>query len=271
MGRASSLHRIEPGTSVDVRRRSTLDTSAAPGDKATTIAATAELRDRLAELQDRLWAGQTHKVLVVLQGIDTSGKGGTIKHVFGAVNPAGIRVTSFKAPTPVELAHDYLWRIHAAVPGVGEIGVFDRSHYEDVLVARVAELVPEARWRRRYAHINDFERMLVEEGTTIVKLFLHISQAEQAERLQARRDEPDKRWKLAADDLDVRADWAAYERAFSEALERTTSTHAPWHLIPADKKWYRNWAVATIMVDTLEGLDLAWPVAERDLRDVVIE
>lgn len=271
MGRAKHLHRIEPGTKVDVSKLAAADTSAAPGDKEETRDATEPLVQRLADLQEILWARHQEKVLVVLQGIDTSGKGGTVEHVFGAVNPAGLRVVSFKSPTERELEHDYLWRVHAEVPASGEIGVFDRSHYEDVLAVRVEGLVPEKRWKRRYDHINAFEEMLVEEGTTIVKLFLHISKDEQKERLQARLDEPEKHWKFRREDLDARATWTDYEKAFSEAISRTSTMHAPWHAIPADKKWYRNWAVATILVEVLEGLDLTWPEPAEDLSGIVIE
>jgi PPK2 family polyphosphate:nucleotide phosphotransferase len=271
MPSAADLHRIEPGTAVDLRRLDPADVSAAPGDKPATRAAIEPLAERLAELQDVLWARNEEKVLVILQGIDTSGKGGTVEHVFGAVNPAGLRVVSFKAPTEAELARDYLWRIHEHVPASGEIAVFDRSHYEDVLVVRVEGLVPEERWRRRFDHINAFEQMLVDEGTTIVKLFLHISEDEQKERLLDRLQEPDKHWKFRSSDLDARARWADYETAFAEAISRTSTSHAPWYVIPADKKWYRDWAVATIMVATLEALDLQWPAAAEDLSGIVID
>jgi PPK2 family polyphosphate:nucleotide phosphotransferase len=271
VGTFDDLHRIEPGRGVDLTELDPGDTSAAPGGKDDTIAATARLVARLADLQEMLWARGQDRVLVVLQGLDTSGKGGTIEHVLGAVNPAGLRVTSFKAPTSTDLARDYLWRVHDHVPASGEIAVFDRSHYEDVLIVRVNGLVPEHRWRRRYDHINAFERLLVDEGTTIVKLFLHISRDEQRQRLQARLDEPEKRWKFHLDDLDVRARWDDYQAAIDEMLERTSTEHAPWRVIPADKKWYRNWAAAAILVDALEGLGLTWPEPDEDLRDVVID
>jgi len=264
------LHRIEPGTAVHLGKLATDDTTAGPGGKEETQAATVPLAARLAELQEMLWARRQEAVLVVLQGIDTSGKGGTVEHVFGAVNPAGLRVTSFKAPTEPELARDYLWRVHPHVPADGEIGVFDRSHYEDVLAVRVLELVPEARWRKRYDHINAFEELLVDEGTTVVKLFLHLSKDEQKKRLQARVDDPAKHWKFKPTDLEARARWADWEAAFAEMLTRTSTEHAPWHVIPADKKWYRDWAVATIMVEVLEGLALTWPESPDDLSGVVI-
>ncbi|MGH9273204.1 MAG: PPK2 family polyphosphate kinase, partial [Acidimicrobiales bacterium] len=265
MTAAGHLHRIEPGSKVDLSGLDTGDVSAAPGDKEETELATEPLVRRLADLQAMLWAGGAERLLVVLQGIDTAGKGGTVEHVLGAVNPAGLRVTSFKAPTSSELARDYLWRVHANVPIKGEIGVFDRSHYEDVLVVRVEGLVPEAQWMRRYDHINSFEQLLVDEGTTVIKLFLNISRHEQRERLLARLAEPDKRWKFKRDDLEVRAKWEDYQAAFTAMLERTSTEHAPWHVIPADKKWYRNWAVATILVEALERLHLTWPEPEEDL------
>jgi PPK2 family polyphosphate:nucleotide phosphotransferase len=271
MADARSLHLVTPGEPFDLAAIAPDDTSAAPGDKAHTRAATIPLVERLAELQEILWARSHERLLVVLQGIDTSGKGGTVEHVFGAVNPAGLRVTSFKAPSESELARDYLWRIHANVPEAGEIGVYDRSHYEDVLAVRVGGLVPESRWRRRFDHITAFERMLVDEGTTIVKLLLHISKDEQKERLEARLTEPEKHWKLRVDDLDARARWDDYQHAFTETVERTATEHAPWYVIPADKKWYRNWAVASIMVATLEAMDLTWPEADADLSGIIVD
>ena len=267
---ARRLHRIAPGEKVDLATIDPSDTSAAPGDKTGSADEVAALATRLAELQAVLWARNAERLLVVLQGIDTAGKGGTVEHVFGAVNPAGLRVTSFKAPSESELARDYLWRVHANVPARGEIGVFDRSHYEDVLAARVLGLVPEERWQRRYGHINGFERMLHDEGTTIVKLFLHISKAEQKERLQARLDTDKKQWKFRLSDLDARAKWDEYQTAFAETIAQTSTKHAPWYVIPADKKWYRDWAVATILVATLESLKLTWPEPTEDLTGVVI-
>ena len=264
----ASLHRVEPGSKVQLAKIDPGDTSAGPGDKVAVEAALVPLRARLAALQAQLYAGAHHRLLVVLQGLDTSGKGGTVNHVLGAGHPVGLRVVSFKAPTRDELARDYLWRIHANVPKDGEIGVFDRSHYEDVLVARVEELVPESRWRQRYDHINAFERMLTDEGTTIVKVLLHISKDEQRERLQARLDDPAKRWKFQPDDLHTRSLWDDYQAAFAEAVERTSTHHAPWHVVPANHKWYRNWAVATIVVAVLEGIDMSWP--EPDGLDSIV-
>ncbi len=268
---ARQLHRIEPGRPVDLSSIDPADSSAAPGDKEATAVELWDLAVHLAELQDLLWARRQERLLVVLQGMDTSGKGGTVKKVLGAVNPAGLRVTSFDAPSEDELARDYLWRVHAHVPASGEIAVFDRSHYEDVLAVRVQELVPEARWQRRFDHINAFEQMLADEGTTIVKLMLHISMDEQRDRLQARLDDPTKQWKFRLSDLDSRARWDAYQLAFEDVLERTSTTHAPWHVIPADRKWYRNWAVASILVATLEAMDLAWPTSPDDLTGVAVD
>ena len=268
---AHRLHVVEPGAEVDLSSIDTADTSAAPGDKEATNAASWELAVRLAALQDILWARQQERLLVVLQGIDTSGKGGTIEHVFGAVNPAGLRVTSFKAPSDEELAHDYLWRIHAHTPRGGEIVVFDRSHYEDVVAVRVHELAPPRRWAKRYDHINAFERMLVDEGTTIIKLLLHISKDEQRSRLRARLEEPEKHWKFRLGDLDARKQWDDYQDAFADMVERTSTDHAPWHVVPADKKWYRNWAVGTIVTGVLERMELTWPEPSDDFTGVVVE
>ncbi|HET7702503.1 MAG TPA: polyphosphate kinase 2 family protein [Candidatus Limnocylindrales bacterium] len=227
--------------------------------------------DRLTDLQDRLWAEAKHPVLVVLQGIDTAGKGGTLKHVMGAFQPAGCSVTSFKVPTAPELAHDYLWRVHQRTPAKGEIAIFDRSHYEDVLVVRVRGLAPKPVWSRRYDHINAWERMLADEGTTIVKFFLWISREEQRERLQARLDEPDKRWKFRLGDLEERKRWDDYVTAYDDALERCSTDHAPWYVIPADHKWFRNLAVAEILADTLDDLKPAYPQPPEDLTGVVVE
>jgi PPK2 family polyphosphate:nucleotide phosphotransferase len=225
---------------------------------------------RLSDLQDRLWAEGRHAVLVVLQGMDGSGKDGTIRNVMGAFNPQGCTVSSFKVPTPIELAHDYLWRIHQRVPGRGEIGVFNRSHYEDVLVVRVNDLVPKGIWSRRYAQINAFERTLAAAGTTIVKFFLHIDREEQRERFEARLGDESKRWKFRLGDLEVRARWDDYMAAYEEALSRCSTDEAPWYVIPANRKWFRNIAVAEILADTLEALDPRYPAPEELPPDLVI-
>ena len=231
---------------------------------------TKDLNDELEELQELLYAEKKHKVLVVLQATDTGGKDGTIRHVFDKTNPQGVKVASFKKPTSEELAHDYLWRVHQHTPGAGEITIFNRSHYEDVLVVRVHDLVPEKRWRKRYDHINAFEQMLADEGTTIIKIFLHISRAEQKERLQARLDEPHKNWKFSKGDLAERERWDDYQDAFREMLERTSTEWAPWYVIPANDKKFRNLLISTILVDALKGLDMDWPEAEDGLDDIVI-
>ena len=261
--------RVAPGSTVDLAGIDPSDTHGYRKD-----GAAAELERglaRLHDLQERIWAEQRHKVLVVLQGIDAAGKGGTIEHVMGAMNPAGCPVTSFKVPTEPELAHDYLWRVHAGTPGRGEIAVFDRSHYEDVLIVRVHDLVSKSVWSRRYDQINDFERLLAEEGTTIVKFFLYIDKDEQRERFQARLDEPDKRWKFRLGDLDERKRWNEYIEAFEEALSRCSTEVAPWYVVPANRKWFRNLAVADILADTLESLDPKYPEPTEDLSGVVIE
>jgi PPK2 family polyphosphate:nucleotide phosphotransferase len=226
--------------------------------------------ERLRDLQERLWAEQRHKVLVVLQGIDAAGKGGTIEHVMGAFNPAGCPVTSFKVPSEEERAHDYLWRVHRRTPATGEIAIFDRSHYEDVLIVRVHELVPREVWQRRYDQINAWERLLVEEGTTVLKFFLYIDRDEQRERFQARYDDPTKRWKFRLGDLDERKRWDDYIAAFEEALSRCSTDGAPWYVIPANRKWFRNLAVAEILGDALTDLDPRYPEPEDLPEDLVI-
>lgn len=230
-----------------------------------------ELNRELEELQERLYAEHRHKVLIVLQAMDTGGKDGTIRHVFEGVNPLGVRVASFKVPSAVELDHDYLWRVHQQTPGKGEIVIFNRSHYEDVLVVRVHQLVPESVWSKRYEQINHFERMLAEEGTTILKFFLHISQDEQKERLQARLDDPDKQWKFNTGDLAERKLWQEYMRAYEEVLNRTSTDWAPWYIVPANRKWYRNLVVGTVVVHALKELKMEYPKPKEDLSAVVIE
>jgi PPK2 family polyphosphate:nucleotide phosphotransferase len=253
---------------------SAIDTGATPGfdgSKSDGKAALDLLGPRLADLQERLFAegrsGGKRSLLLVLQGMDTSGKGGTLRHVVGEVDPQGVSITSFKAPTKEELAHDFLWRIKARVPTPGMIGVFDRSHYEDVVVVRVRNLVEPRIWRRRYATINRFEEGLVARGTTVVKCFLHISRAESRDRLLARLDNPDKLWKFNPGDVDSRAEWDALREAYSDALERCTTEAAPWHVVPADRKWYRNWAIMNILVEQLEAMAVAWPAPDFDVEE----
>lgn len=229
------------------------------------------LNKRLEELQEILFAQGKHKVLVVLQAMDTGGKDGVIRRVFDGVNPLGVKVASFKKPTPEELSHDYLWRVHRHTPANGELVIFNRSHYEDVLVVRVHELAPKGRWQKRYDQINHFERLLVEEGTTIIKFFLHISKDEQKKRLVARLDDPAKRWKFALGDLEERDRWDDYMAAFEDVLAKTSTDAAPWYIVPANHKWFRDLVVSEVLVETLENLGLEYPRPAEDLDSVVIK
>ena len=227
--------------------------------------------ERMAELQNILYAEGKHALLIVLQALDAGGKDGTIRSIMSGVNPQGVRVTSFKRPTEEELAHDFLWRIHKAVPRRGMIGIFNRSHYEDVLVVRVHDLVSKSVWQKRYQHINNFERLLADNSVTILKFYLHISKEEQKERLQARLDTPHKRWKFDPRDLDERKLWADYMEAFEAALSKCSTAYAPWHIVPANKKWYRNLIISEKIVETLEGLKLKYPEPPAGLDGIVIE
>ncbi|HUP50561.1 MAG TPA: polyphosphate kinase 2 family protein [Thermoanaerobaculia bacterium] len=264
-------YRVPPDRKVSLRDFDAGDTSLAEGGKKEGEAIVRGLGKRLDELQDLFYASRRQKLLIVLQGMDTSGKDGTIRKVFASMDPLGLRVAAFKAPSEEELDHDFLWRIHRRVPGLGEVVIFNRSHYEDVLVVRVRNLVPEKVWKARYAQINDFERMLAEAGTTIVKFFLHIDQKEQKERLQSRLDDPTKRWKFCRGDLDDRKLWKDYTRAYEDVLSRTSTEWAPWYVVPANKKWYRNVVVSQVLVDMLEGLDLRYPEPEDDLVGLQID
>lgn len=254
------LH-VRPGHAPGLAGRDPGSTAGAPGSRAETEAATEGLVPKLAALQDRLWAEGRRSVLVVLQGIDASGKDGTIKHVFRGVNPQGVRVASFKEPTPLERAHDFLWRVHEHVPAAGEIGIFNRSHYEDVIVPRVHGLVAEGVWRARYGHITAFEELLRHGGTRVVKLLLHVSFEEQGRRLAERLQRPDKQWKMGPADVAERQRWDAYQDAYEEMLLRTATDEAPWYVVPADHKWFRNWIVSEILLDVLRGLDPQYPQA----------
>jgi PPK2 family polyphosphate:nucleotide phosphotransferase len=226
--------------------------------------------DALKALQYKMWAQGVHKLLVVLQALDTGGKDGAIRKTFGPLNPQGVKTVAFKRPTDEELAHDYLWRVHEHTPAAGKIQIFNRSHYEDVLVVRVHNYVPESRWRKRYKHIRDFEEMLADEGTMILKFMLHISKEEQRERLQQRLDDPERHWKFDKGDLKERALWDDYQAAFQELLTQTSRPHAPWYVIPADRKWYRNLCISTIVRQTLESAELEWPEPQEGLDQVVI-
>ena len=239
-----------------------VDASSTPGfsgEEASAREQTEVLRTELVELQARLYAESRQRLLVVLQAMDTGGKDGVIRKVFSGVNPLGVKVARFERPTEGELARDYLWRVHPHVPANGEITIFNRSHYEDVLVVRVNSLVPRARWKRRYEHIRSFERLLADEGTRIIKFFLHIDRDEQARRLQARLDDPSRQWKFDPHDLEQRKHWSAYMTAFRDAIAETDRKRAPWHVIPANHKWYRDWAVMNILVSTLRDMNPRFP------------
>ncbi|WP_030154570.1 PPK2 family polyphosphate kinase [Streptomyces sp. NRRL S-244] len=265
------LLRAPAGERLDLDAFDPAATPGGPAGKAAGIAATARLAAPLASLQERLYAASTagdrRRVLLVLQGMDTSGKGGTVKHVIGLFNPSGCRIRSFKAPTQEELEHPFLWRVRRALPVPGEIGIFDRSHYEDVLIARVRELVSRSQLNRRYAQINRFEQSLADDDVTLVKVFLHISYEGQRERLLARLDNPDKHWKFNSGDIDERALWPEYRHAYELALERCSIDAAPWYVVPADRKWYRNWAISKLLLEHLEELDPRYPAAGFDVEE----
>jgi PPK2 family polyphosphate:nucleotide phosphotransferase len=265
-----SRYRIEPGSEVLLSDHDPQSKEGFDGGKKDGKAALPALTGQLADLQRRFWADGGHAVLVVIQAIDTGGKDGTIRKVFKGVNPHGVNVRGFGVPSETESAHDYLWRIHRHTPAKGSITVFNRSHYEDVLVVRVNGLVPAERWTKRYRHIREFERMLADEGTVIVKLFLHISKDEQRERLLARLEDPDKNWKFNPGDLEDRKRWDDYQEAFAAAISETSTDYAPWYVVPANRKWYRNLVVSSILIHTLERLDPQYPRSEHDLTGIVI-
>lgn len=262
-----------PQAPVDLAAIDTGATPKAPGDKETTKDAAAQMGEQLSALQERLFArgrvnaDSARRVLVILQGMDTAGKGGVVRHTFGLLDPQGVQLAAFKAPTKEELSHDFLWRIRRELPDAGMIGVFDRSHYEDVLVARVDELVEPEVWRKRYDRINRFEAELAASGTVIVKFFLHISPKVQQERLVARLDNPEKHWKFDPSDIAARAKWGDYQQAYTDVLERCNPDIAPWYVIPADHKWYRNWAVAQILLETLRSMNITWPAVDFDVDE----
>jgi PPK2 family polyphosphate:nucleotide phosphotransferase len=262
-------YRIEPGEPVDLRDWPTDDTGGYT--QAEAEEELASLVDRIAELQSRLYAEERRSVLFVLQGIDAAGKDSTVAHVFRGTNPQGCRVYGFKEPSNEESAHDFLWRYHQHTPADGMIHVFNRSHYEDVLVVRVKGLAPEALWRSRYDSINDFERMLVREGTTIVKFFLHISKGAQLERFRERLEREDKHWKFSANDVRERRNWEAYQAAYQDALQLTSTPWAPWYVVPCDHKWYRRLVVARAVAGVLGALDPQWPEPAEDLANYALE
>jgi len=260
---------ITPDTKVNLAKFDPQDAHAFDKDKKAAQKVLGDLDQELDYLQELLYAEHKHKILIVLEGMDTSGKDGVIRHVFKGVNPQGVKVASFKQPTARELDHDFLWRIHPDVPGKGEIVIFNRSHYEDILVARVHGLVPEKVIENRYENINNFEKMLGNEGTTILKFFLHISKEEQKERLKERLKDKSKHWKFSASDVNERKFWDSYVKAYELALSRTSTVYAPWYVVPADKKWYRNLVTASVIVDTLKGFNMHFP--QVDLKNVKIE
>ena len=255
---------VQPGTRLKLDRCDPNDSSGFDGDESEAAEALKLLDGKLDRLQERLYAEHKHRVLVVLQAMDTGGKDGTIRRIFDGVNPSGVRVAHFREPTEVERDHDFLWRVHAQVPGSGEIVIFNRSHYEGVLVERVHRVVTKEVWKRRYGEINDFERMLSEEGTAILKFFLHIDEEEQKRRLQERLADPDKQWKFSAEDLPERKLWPRYTKAYQQALEETSTEWAPWYVVPGNKKWFRDLVVASVIVGTLEGLRMEYPRLARD-------
>lgn len=232
---------------------------------------TVELTNEVARLQEMLYAQRKHKVLLVLQGMDTAGKDGTITSLFQTINPMGLSAVGFKAPSPFELAHDFLWRIHPHVPAWGEIAIFNRSHYEDVLITLVQGMIDEKECKRRYQHILDFERMLAETGTVIVKVFLHISKDEQRERLQARIDDPEKQWKFDPNDLTQREKWDAYQDAYQQAILATDTEHAPWYVVPANSKTHRNLLISTLLLEILQDLNLSYPEPQADVGKIKVK
>jgi len=253
-------YRVQPGSKVSLSEHDPADTGGLKKKEAREMVRA--LKKELNALQQLLYATGKYALLVVLQGMDTSGKDGVIKHVMDAFNPQGCQVTSFKVPTPEELAHDFLWRVHKAVPRKGIVGIFNRSHYEDVLVVRVEQLVPRHVWYERYELINQFEKLLSENGVVIVKFFLHLSKDEQRKRLQDRLEDPTEHWKFHLSDLKAREKWDEYMAAYEDALSKCSTDYAPWYIVPADKKWYRNLVVSKVLKETLESLKLEWPPLE---------
>jgi PPK2 family polyphosphate:nucleotide phosphotransferase len=262
---------VKPGTKVDLGDFDSSEKTLFQGAKEDFAPQFDELQHQLQQLQKVLYAQNRHRVLVVMQAMDTGGKDGCIKHVFSRIDPQGIRVESFKKPSEEELSHDFLWRIHDKVPAKGQMVIFNRSHYEDIIAVRVKKLFPDEVWKRRQRHVVDFERMLAEEGTTIVKIFLHISKDEQKSRLESRLQNPGKHWKFHPDDLEDRARWDDFMHAYGDVIGKTSTDNAPWYVVPADRKWYRNLCVARIMLDTLKKLDMKFPAIDWDPSKIQIE
>lgn len=269
---ALERYRVKPGAKVDLSKIDSGEKFLFSGANKTEFEPQfKELQVQLQQLQKILYAQNKHKILVVMQAMDTGGKDGCIKHVFSHIDPQGIHVRSFKKPSEEELSFDFLWRIHDKVPHRGQLVIFNRSHYEDIIAVRVKKLFPDEVWKRRQRHVVDFERMLAEEGTTIVKIFLHISKEEQKKRLQARLENPAKHWKFNPDDLADRARWDEFMTAYEDVIGKTSTEHAPWYIVPADRKWYRNLCVARIMLDTLSKLDMRFPEIDWDPKAIHIE
>jgi PPK2 family polyphosphate:nucleotide phosphotransferase len=263
---------VKPGSKVDLRKIDADDRHLYDnGGKEESLGSFDILQDELQYLQKLLYAQNKHRILVVMQAMDTGGKDGCIKHVFSRIDPQGIHVRSFKKPNEEELARDFLWRVHDKVPRNGQFVIFNRSHYEDIIAVKVKKLFPEKVWKQRFRHVVDFERMLAEEGTTIVKIYLHISRDEQKERLESRLANPDKHWKFNPDDLKDRALWPDFMETYEEVLSKTSTEHAPWYVVPANRKWYRNLVVARIMVDTMKRLDMTFPEIGWNPADMVVE
>ena len=265
------IYRIRPGAKVKLSDYSPDGETELAGDKERGTAQLEILKNDLRQLQRMLYAERKHRLLIVLQGMDGSGKDGTVRNVFSGIDPHGLRVVSFKSPTPGELDHDFLWRVHKEAPARGELVVFNRSHYEDVIAVNVKNLAPKPIWEKRYDHILNFEKLLLDEGTTILKFFLHISRDEQRRRLQARLANPEKHWKFNPEDLADRRLWPQFAGAYEEVLSRTSTEAAPWYIVPGNRKWYRNAVIATIVRDTLARLELKFPKPAWDLTGVTVE
>jgi len=261
---------VEPGSKLRLEHRDPADTSGFDGGEDYALDLSKQLDQRLDRLQEKLYAEHRHKMLVVLQAIETGGKDGTVRRIFRGVDPSGVRVAHFREPTQQEKDHDFLWRAHAQVPETGELVIFNRSHYEGVLVERVHNIVSKDVWKQRYRQINDFERLLSEDGTVILKFFLHISEDEQKRRLQERLANPDKQWKFNINDLSERKLWPQYAKAYQQALESTSTEEAPWYVIPANKRWFRDLLVSEIIVSALEGLHMEYPPLPPELKSTVI-
>lgn len=257
---------INKNEKISLKKFDPQDTSWWQKDKADAKKELKKLRKKLINLQQVLYSENKHKVLIILQAMDSGGKDGTIRSIFKGVNPQGVSVASFKVPTPVELGHDYLWRVHAKTPHTGEIVIFNRSHYEDVLVVRVHNLVPKKVWEKRFEHINQFEKVLADEGTTILKFFLNISKDEQKNRFLERIEKPEKQWKFNPNDIEERKLWGAYMQAYEEVISRTSTPYAPWYIIPANQNWYRDLVIARIIVDCMEKLKMNYPAPVENIE-----